>query len=121
MPNILLAAPVLFMSAAGCAAYCALTWRRGLGLAWLLRGVRGQRAGRSGERGYGADAVAPYVMHWAFATAAAALVLHVQVSAPSSATSLVPVTRMRLPQCVTMTVRPLASTLNAIGEATSRQ
>ena len=92
VPNILLAAPVLVMSAAGCAAYWALTWRRGLGLAWLVRAARGQRAGRGGERGYGADAVAPYVLHWAFATAAAALVLHVQVKAHSSATSLVHVT-----------------------------
>ncbi|KAK9827676.1 hypothetical protein WJX81_007104 [Elliptochloris bilobata] len=43
-PNILLAAPILAMSACG------------------------------------ADAAAPYVLHWAAATAAAALVLHVQVS-----------------------------------------
>lgn len=83
------------MSAAGCAAYWALTWRRGIGLAWLLRAVHGQPARRSSERGYGADAVAPYVLHWAFATAAAALFLHVQVNKLSSVTSLLPVTSMR--------------------------
>ena len=110
VPNFILAAPVLLMSASGCAAYGALTWRRGLGLAWLLRALCGQSARKSSARGYGADAVAPYVLHWTFATAAAALVLHVQVNEPSCLAGLV--LSKRCAVCfAALRIRPLASSL----------
>lgn len=50
-------------------------WEQALGRVWQGRAWGG--AGAAG--GYAGDAVAPYVLHWAAATAVAALVLHVQV------------------------------------------
>ena len=51
-------------------------WEQALGRAW-----QGHTWGEAGAAcGYAGDAVAPYVLHWAAATAVAALVLHVQVA-----------------------------------------
>ena len=77
---VLSSVPVATLSLAGVYSWLAADWRRAVTLG-LLPPTKQQQAQHAQRRcGYHSDVLAPFVLHWAFSTGVALLVMHVNVA-----------------------------------------
>jgi hypothetical protein len=91
IPNFALAMPILVWSVCGICCYSSANWRGMLQLGTASNNppTAPPPGKKPSTHPYLSTRVMPYVLHWAFLTAVAAFVMHVQVRLPSPANEYV--------------------------------